>query len=84
MSPEEQAFANILPDWSLIRQGKQTGAWYVCNDDLRMNITLAVLKGHPRATVSCNGKILYRTGNCTSLEETLINIKSYLDTTYQT
>ena len=58
------------------------GAWYVNEDDLCMNISLVVLQGHTRTTVTYNGKILYRTGECASLEEVLLNVKSHLDTTY--
>lgn len=75
MTNEQQAFAQVLPTWTFIRQeGK--GAWFSKGE---LKINLVTLSGLPRAVVFRKGKSLYKGAVCASNEEALLDVKSYLD-----
>lgn len=76
MTLEQQAFASILPSWTLVRQGEKTGARYQKGE---LTIHLVTLSGLPRAVVFLKGKLLYKGAMCTLNTSALLDVKSYLD-----
>lgn len=82
MTLEQQAFASILPSWTLVRQGEKTGAWY---EKGALTIRLVQLPSGSAASVQIKGKksLMYRCPQgTTSFELALLDVKSYLDTAF--
>lgn len=78
MTPEQKAFNAIFPSWSLVRQGKKTGARYAKG---QLTIWLIDLESGPRATLQIQGgkHPLYRGCVADTLESALNDVKTFLE-----